>query len=241
MSQVKVVPLDSVRVIDETAVGPKAMSLIRLSRIGLAVPAGFCITGAVFREHLEQNNLIVRVKSAVDELAMDLAIPFGKTKPKAKGALLSSLRQAVVEAPLAEEIRSRIENHYRKLGAERVAVRSSGTAEDLPDHSFAGQYDTYLGIANLEDCIEAVKKCWASLWTLRAYEYREKNGFDHLTINMAVIVQPLIAADASGVIFTVDPLTGSRSRIVIEACFGLGEALVSGKVTPDRFVVDKRN
>ena len=231
MTQVKFVPLDNVQLIDETAIGPKAASLIRLSRIGLAVPAGFCITGTVFREHLEQNNLTAYIKSAVDE--------FAKTKPAAKGAVLSSLRRDVTEAPLSEEVRRRIENLYRKLGAERVAVRSSGTAEDLPGHSFAGQYDTYLGIANLKDCIEAVKKCWASLWTLRAYEYREKNRFDHLKINMAVIVQPLIAADASGVIFTVDPVTGSRSRIVIEACFGLGEALVSGKVTPDRFVVDK--
>ncbi|HUU16256.1 MAG TPA: PEP/pyruvate-binding domain-containing protein [Sedimentisphaerales bacterium] len=221
--------------------GPKAASLVHLSRIGLAVPAGFCITGTVFREHIERNNLTARIKSVVEKLAMDLAIPFGKTKLETKASLLSSLRQAVIEAPLAEEIRRRIENQYRTLGADRVAVRSSGTAEDLPGHSFAGQYDTYLGIANLEDCIEAVKKCWASLWTLRAYEYREKNCFDHLKINMAVIVQSLIAADASGVIFTVDPLISERGSIVIEACFGLGEALVCGKVTPDRFIVGKNN
>ncbi len=169
----------------------------------------------------------------MDELA--------KAKPADKAALLSSLRQVVIEAPLSEESRRQIENQYSRLGAEYVAVRSSGTAEDLPGHSFAGQYDTYLGIANLEDCIEAIKKCWASLWTLRAYEYREKNGFDHLKINMAVIVQTLIAADTSGIIFTADPLTGERCSIVIEACFGLGEALVSGKVTPDRFTVAKNN
>jgi phosphohistidine swiveling domain-containing protein len=222
-----------VQLIDETAVGPKAASLVHLSRIGLAVPKGFCITGTAFREHLEKNNLTVRIKSAVEKLA--------KTEPAAKAAFLSSLRQAVTEAPLSEEVRRQIENYYRKLGAERVAVRSSGTAEDLPGHSFAGQYDTYLGIASLEDCIKAVKKCWASLWTLRAYEYRERNGFDHLKVNMAVIVQSLIAADTSGVIFTVDPLTGERCSIVIEACFGLGEALVSGKVTPDRFIVGKNN
>jgi len=233
VTQVKVVPLDDVQLIDEMAIGPKAASLVRLSRIGLAVPDAFCITGTVFREHLERNNLTTYIKSAVDKLA--------KIKPGAKGALLSSLRQAVTEAPLSEEVRHKIENHYRTLGADFVAVRSSGTAEDLPGHSFAGQYDTYLGIANLEDCIEAIKKCWASLWTLRAYEYQEKNGFDHLKINMAVIVQSLIATDASGVIFTVDPVTGERGNMVIEACFGLGEALVSGKVTPDRFIVGKNN
>jgi pyruvate,water dikinase len=218
--------------LDEPMVGPKATSLVHLSRIGLAVPAGFCITEIVLREHLEQNDLTARLKSALDELA--------NAKSEARGILLSNLRQVIVEAPLAEAIRDQIEEQYSALGADYVAVRSSGTAEDLPGHSFAGQYDSYLGISNLEDCIEAVKKCWASLWTLRAYEYRKRNGFDHLSIGMAVIVQSLIAADTSGVIFTVDPITGSRSSMVIEACFGLGEALVSGKVTPDRFVVDKK-
>ena len=233
MSQANIVLLDASRPIDEIAVGPKAASLLGLSRIGLAVPPAFCVTGKVYREHLERNNLIARLESAVDELA--------GAEPAARNALLSDLRDAIIEAPPAETVRQEIEEHYRKLSAGHVAVRSSATAEDLPGHSFAGQYDTYLGIANLADCVEAVKKCWASLWTQRAYEYREKDGFDHLKINMAVIVQSLIAADASGVIFTVDPITGSRSSIVIEACFGLGEALVSGKVTPDRFVVSKKS
>ncbi|MHC4559400.1 MAG: PEP/pyruvate-binding domain-containing protein, partial [Planctomycetota bacterium] len=156
-------------------------------------------------------------------------------------AVLSNLREAIVEAPLSETARLKIEHLYLTLGAKHVAVRSSGTAEDLPDHSFAGQYDTYLGITGMKDCFEAIKKCWASLWTLRAYEYREKNGFDHLKINMAVIVQSLIPADTAGVTFTADPVTGRRGSIVIEACYGLGKALVSGKVTPDRFVVNKRN
>ena len=184
------------------------------------------------REHLEQNNLLARLNASADELS--------KTGPQVKKELLSALRQAIIQAPMAETIRHEIEENYLALGADYVAVRSSGTAEDLPGHSFAGQYDTYLGISNSKDCIEAVKKCWASLWTLRAYEYRERNGFDHLKIDMAVIVQSLIAADTSGVMFTVDPIKDSRSSIIIEACFGLGEALVSGKVTPDRFVVSKK-
>jgi len=217
---------------DEKAIGPKALSLIRLRRIGLTVPPGFIIIAGAFREHLEQNKLHTHVKTAVDELA--------KAESHTKEELLSALAATIVEAPLAEAIRQEIEEQYNKLGADFVAVRSSGTAEDLPGHSFAGQYDTYLGISNWDDCIEAVKKCWASLWTLRAYEYRQKNGFDHLTINMAVIVQSLIDADTSGVMFTVDPVKDSRSSIIIEACFGLGEALVSGKVTPDRFIVSKK-
>lgn len=205
MSQVKVVSLKEVQLTDEATIGPKTMSLARLIRFGFKVPPGFCITAVAFREHLEQNNLLVRIKAAVDELS--------KTKSRSKEGLLSTLRQDIVEAPLDEAIQLEIEEHYHKLGADYVAVRSSGTAEDLSGHSFAGQYDTYLGISNSADCIEAVKKCWASLWTLRAYEYRERNGFDHLSINMAVIVQSLIEADTSGVIFTVDPVTGRKDNI----------------------------
>jgi hypothetical protein len=232
VNQVKVVSLDDVLSSAEQAVGPKAMSLVRLSRIGLAVPPGFCITANAFREHLEQNKLLTRLQNTVDELK--------KSSQQAKEKILSSVRQDISEAPLAEAVRHEIEEQYYKLGVDYAAVRSSGTAEDLPDHSFAGQYDTFLGISNSADCIEAVRKCWASLWTLRAYEYREINSFDHLAINMAVIVQQLIEADTSGVMFTVDPVKDSRSSVVIEACFGLGEALVSGKVTPDRFVVSKK-
>ncbi len=233
MGQAKVFPLETTQLINEKEVGPKAASLMCLSRAGLAVPPGFCVTAAVFREHIERNKLTDRIKSAADELA--------ESNPEAKTTVLSNLRQVIVEAPLSETTRLKIENHYLTLGAKHVAVRSSGTAEDLPNHSFAGQYDTYLGIVGLKDCFEAIKKCWASLWTRRAYEYRETNGFDHLKINMAVIVQSLIAADTSGVIFTADPVTGRRGSIVIEACFGLGEALVSGKVAPDRFIVNKSN
>jgi len=232
VNRVKVVPLDDIRSIDEAAVGPKAMSLVRMKRAGLPVPAGFCITEAVLREHIERNGLTARLKSLLDKLA--------QAGPDVRGTLLADLRRVIVEAHLAEQIRREIESHYNKLGAERVAVRSSGTAEDLPGHSFAGQHDSYLGIANSDDCIEAVKKCRASLWTLRAYEYRQRNGFDHVDIGMAVIVQTLVAADTSGVIFTADPLTGARGNIVIEACFGLGQVLVSGKITPDRFVIRRK-
>ncbi|MHC4626716.1 MAG: PEP/pyruvate-binding domain-containing protein [Planctomycetota bacterium] len=231
MGHAEVVPLDAAWPVDKDSIGPKAMSLVRMIRAGLAVPAGFCVTERVLREHLERNNLIARLKSLVEKIA--------KARPHARGALLSNLRQVIAEAPLTEQVRRQIEDHYHRLGAERVAVRSSGTAEDLAGHSFAGQHDSYLGIARVEDCVEAVKKCWASLWTLRAYEYRQRNGFDHLKISMAVIVQQLVAADTSGVIFTADPVTGERGNLLIEACFGLGEALVSGKVTPDRFVVRK--
>lgn len=231
MARARIVLLNTRQAVDETEVGPKAMSLIRMRLSGLAVPAGFCVTATALQEHLERSNLVDRVKASVNEL--------GQAGPDARGTILSSLRRAIIDAPPPDQIRREIGGLYEELGAGRVAVRSSGAAEDLPGHSFAGQHDSYLGISNLEDCIQAVKKCWASLWTLRAYEYRERNGFDHLNIGMAVIVQKLIAADTSGVIFTADPITGERGNVIIESCFGLGQALVSGKVTPDRFVIVK--
>ena len=215
-----------------SAVGAKALSLARMDRTGLPVPPGFCVTAPAYRRHLEINNLVGRIESKLQQLR--------NASPPATKEALSNLRQAIIAASLADTLRQQIEHHYRTLAADRLAVRSSATAEDLPGHSFAGQYDTHLGIMDLDGCIKAVKKCWASLWTDRAYNYRHNNGFDHTAVNMAVIVQSLIEADASGVIFTADPRYGPCGNIVIEACFGLGHALVSGKVTPDRFVVHRK-
>jgi pyruvate,water dikinase len=215
-----------------SAVGAKALSLARMDRIGLPVPPGFCVTAPAYHRHLEINNLVGRIESKVQQ-------PKNASPAAAKEAL-SNLRQSIIDAPMADTLRQQIEHQYQTLHTKYLAVRSSATAEDLPGHSFAGQYETYLGIDNLQKCIEAVKKCWASLWTDRAYNYRQNNGFEHLAVNMAVIVQSLIAADASGVLFTADPRYGPCGNIVIEACFGLGEALVSGRVTPDRFVVHRK-
>ncbi len=233
MSHTRVLNLRTVQNADLAAVGPKAMSLVHLSRIGIPVPPGFCVLGAAYREHLEENGLIPHISSSVDQLS--------NTSSRAKSALLSALRLAILEPPLTSVLRNEIEDHYRALGADRVAVRSSATAEDLPGYSFAGQYETYLGVAGLEDCIEAIKKCWASLWTERAYDYRDKNGFDHLALDMAVIVQSVLQPHASGVVFTMDPVSGRSDRLVMEACFGLGDSLVSGRVVPDRFILEKEN
>jgi len=215
-----------------SAVGAKALSLARMDRFGLPIPPGFCVTAAAYREHIKTNNLVGRIKSTVERLSKSSQID--------KKSVLLDLRQTIIDAPLNDTLRQQIEDHYRTLAAGRVAVRSSATAEDLPDHSFAGQYDTFLGVADPKECIEAVKKCWASLWTKRAFDYRQNNGFDHTAVNMAVIVQSLIAADASGVIFTADPRYGREGNIVIESCFGLCQALVSGQVSPDRFVVHRK-
>lgn len=226
-------PLASIRPRCRHKVGGKAFGLARLIRAGLPVPDGFCVTTRAYRKHLARQNLTQFLKEALVDL--DHLQSQDRTK------ILSDIRQRIIEAPLSETLKTTVARAYDLLGAERVAVRSSATAEDLSEHSFAGQYDTYLGIASLQDCLQAIKKCWASVWTDRAYEYRRRNGIDHTQVEMAVIVQSLVCADASGVVFTVDPATARRDTMTIESCFGLGDALVAGYVTPDRFAVDKAN
>ncbi|MHC4060057.1 MAG: PEP/pyruvate-binding domain-containing protein [Planctomycetota bacterium] len=228
-----VVPLQTVHDCHAGGVGAKALGLAKMTRVGLAVPPGFCVTASAYREHLKRGDILPIIEAAVSRLENAAA--------EEKPAILCGIRHAIIEPAISDALRQDIGTCYEALRAGRVAVRSSATAEDLPGHSFAGLYETYLGVADLESCTEAIKKCWASLWTERAYEYRQRNSFDHLAVNMAVIVQSLITADASGVIFTADPASGRRERIVVEACFGLGNTLVSGKVTPDRFVINKNS
>ncbi|UCD49180.1 MAG: hypothetical protein JSW27_16805 [Phycisphaerales bacterium] len=207
-------------------VGPKAAGLCTLRGLGLAVPSGFCLTTVAFRERLDAHGLGAQIVSLLNA-------------PEAASAL-EEIRQLVVGAPLAEELREQVAAAYGRLRAPAMAVRSSATAEDLPGHSFAGQYETILNVTSLEGCLDAIEQCWASLWTERAYEYRCRNGIDHQQVEMAVIVQRQVDADAAGVAFTLDPITGSPGRIVIESCRGLGDALVSGRVRPDRLVIHKK-
>jgi phosphohistidine swiveling domain-containing protein len=202
-------------------IGPKAASLCTLRRLRLRIPPCFFVTTAAFKRHLD-----------ADGLRSQLRMPQER---------LEEIRKDIVRLPMAEDLREEITSAYHRLGAGVVAVRSSATAEDLPGHSFAGQYETILGVTSQEECLDAVKRCWASLWTERAYEYRRRNGIDHGQVEMAVIVQEQIEPDAAGVAFSLDPIKGSRSRIVIEACAGLGEALVSGRVQPDRFILRKKD
>ena len=213
-------------------VGPKAASLCTLRGLGMNVPPCFFLTTLAFKEHLGADGLDSRIASLVDKL---------DGQPDRTQAILEDIRQLILRSPLAGGLREQLAASHGQLGASSVAVRSSATAEDLPGHSFAGQYETILGVKSLEECLDAVKQCWASLWTERAFEYRRRSGIDHRQVEMAVIVQQQIGPDAAGVAFSLDPVTGSRSRIVIESCRGLGEALVSGKVQPDRFILRKEN
>ncbi|HSV99903.1 MAG TPA: PEP/pyruvate-binding domain-containing protein [Sedimentisphaerales bacterium] len=217
---------------DGNSIGPKAVGLCTLHRLGARVPPGFIVTTAAFRNHQDTDGLGTRIESLLSKF---------DASPATTQSVLSEIRHLIFQSPWPEDLREQVAAAYERLDATAVAVRSSATAEDLPGHSFAGQYETILGVRSLEGCVEAIKRCWASLWTERAFEYRKRNGIDHRQVEMAVIVQRQIEPDAAGVAFTLDPVTGSRSRIVIESCRGLGEALVSGKVQPDRILLRKKD
>jgi pyruvate,water dikinase len=220
---------------DLARVGGKGANLGELVRAGIPVPRGFCVSAGAYRRFLELTGVDGQIEAelrkhagneagTVDDLSHRIRALFGKHE-------------------LAEELSRPLLDAYRLLSRTRaparVAVRSSATAEDLPGFSFAGQQDTYLGIHGEEAVLDAVRRCWASLWTPRAIAYRETRGFRHEDVYIAVVVQEMFPSEVSGVLFTVDPLTGDRRRVLVNASWGLGEAIVSGLVTPDHWVLDK--
>lgn len=199
-------------------VGGKGANLIAMYRAGLNVPPGFCLTTDAYRE-------------AVAPISQEVARQATEANPQAARELIlaqevpRSVRDAVVEA-------------YRILGAPIVAVRSSATTEDLGSASFAGQQDTYLGVQGEGSVVDAVRRCWASLWTDRAVAYRREAGFPHESAELAVIVQEMVPTERAGVLFTADPLSGATDRMVVSASYGLGESVVAARVTPDTFTLD---
>ena len=221
---------------DHARMGGKCAGLATLIAAGAAVPAGFAVSTRAYADMLAAHDLESEIAGRLDQLAAD--------DVDRQARVAQEIRDLIKGRPIPDEIRVSIEAGYRALcdhaGHELpVAVRSSGTAEDLPEASFAGQGDTYLWTVGADAVIARVKDCWASLFTARAIAYRVKNGFDHLGHSMAVGVQKMVDARAAGVAMSLDPSNGDRSKIVIESTWGLGEPLVSGQITPDSFVVDK--
>jgi len=214
-------------------VGGKGASLARMVAAGLPVPRGFHITTHAYRRHVDENHLGERIQSAAAQAqANDPA-----TLDRASAQIQALIAQGTIPNDFAEMIRQ----WYGELGTDvSVAVRSSATAEDLPGMSFAGQLETYLNVHGGDDVIDAVRRCWASLWTGRAIGYRERQGIRSEDVSIAVVVQQLVLAEAAGVVFTVNPVTGARDELVINAAWGLGEAIVSGRVTPDTIIVQKQ-
>jgi phosphohistidine swiveling domain-containing protein len=213
--------------------GGKAANLGELTRAGLPVPPGFCVTTAAYE--------LVAGGAGLDRILDDLAqTPVEDTERLAE--LAAEARDTLLAAPVPEHVAQAVGEAYRALGdGAPVAVRSSATAEDLPTASFAGQQETYLNVVGVEPLIEAVRRCWASLWTDRAVSYRALNGIDPGSVRLAVAVQRMVESEVAGVLFTANPLTGRRRQAVIDASPGLGEAVVSGAVNPDHFVVDTRS
>jgi phosphohistidine swiveling domain-containing protein len=213
-------------------VGGKGANLGVLTRAGLPVPPGFCLTTEAYRAVASGADL----ESVLAALA---ATPAQDVRKLAE--LAGQARTRLLAAPVPPAVAARVASAYAALGADApVAVRSSATAEDLPSASFAGQQDTYLNVVGADAVMQAVRRCWASLWTDRAVAYRAVQGIDHRQVRLAVVVQRMIDAQVAGVLFSANPVTGKRDQAVIDANPGLGEAVVSGAVNPDHFVVDSR-
>ena len=227
-----IIPLERLDRSTLAVAGGKAANLGELIRAGLPVPSGFCVTTAAYELVAEEAGL----RHVLDGLAQTSAQDTARLAEIAARA-----REMLLAAPVPNEVIEVIGEAYRGLGTDTpVAVRSSATAEDLPTASFAGQQESFLNVVGKEPLLEAVRRCWASLWTDRAVSYRASNGIDPRSAYLAVAVQRMVEAEVAGVLFTSDPLTGRRRRALIDASFGLGEAVVSGAVNPDHFVVDTR-
>ncbi|MEM2584529.1 MAG: PEP/pyruvate-binding domain-containing protein, partial [Thermoproteota archaeon] len=224
---------------DVPLVGGKSASLGEMLRkTGVPVPNGFATTAEAYRYFIKYNNLEKRIAEILSELK-------DPNDTKTLQSVGARIRKMIVGAKMPPEIEEEIKKYYAQLEKEVkqknpfVAVRSSATAEDLPDASFAGQQETYLNVTTPEEVVEKVKECYASLFTDRAIFYRVQKGFDHMKVALSAAVQLMVFSKASGVMFTLDVSNGDRSVVMIEAGYGLGEYVVQGKITPDDYYVRK--
>jgi pyruvate,water dikinase len=211
-------------------VGGKGANLGELTRAGFPVPPGFCVTTAAYRDFVRTSGELDALLDALDRVTHEDLDTIG--------TIAARVRQHLEALAIPAGVRLAVLAAWRELGAQHAyAVRSSATAEDLPSASFAGQQDTFLNVRGEEPLLGAVRRCWASLFTDRAIAYRAKHGFRHRAVLLAVVVQRMVVPEASGILFTADPITGRRKTVCIDASFGLGEALVAGLVTADLYQV----
>lgn len=216
--------------------GGKCASLVSMTSAGMPVPPGFAVTTAAFDHFVDSSGLREKIAQRLAKIDPD--------DVASVNTLSAKIREAMESHPVPEDMHGIVHDAYQHLMARfpaevPVAVRSSATAEDLPDASFAGQQDTYLWLLGSDTVRDHVRRCWASLYTSRAITYRLKNNISEEDLSMAVAVQKMVNSRASGVAMTLDPGTGDRSKIVIDASWGVGEMVVSGQVTPDNVVLDK--
>lgn len=226
-------------------VGGKSMGLGSMIRSGIPVPPGFAVTTSAYRAMLD-----------TDGTEADIATLLSMADPADVDGLeeiSQRIARRILDTPMPGDVEASIREGYERLSemcsvegtadtvgpSLPVAVRSSATAEDLPGASFAGQQDTFLWVVGSDSVIEHVKRCWSSLYTARAIAYRIEQGYDHEKVYMSVCIQKMVNARVAGVMFTLNPINGDRSKVAIDASWGLGEAVASGEVTPDNFLVDK--
>ena len=217
-------------------VGGKGANLGEMVNAGIPVPNGFVVTAGAYFDFINSTSLKDKIMHELSGLNVDNSKKLQEASRKIKTAIMA--------ADMPGDLAIKIKDYYHKLCGENdryVAVRSSATAEDLPDASFAGQQETYLNIKGWSDVVKKVQECWASLFEARAIFYRETNKYSHLKVGIAVPIQLMVQSDYSGIMFTVNPLTNSKEEVSIEAAFGLGQPVVSGEVTPDQYIVNKKS
>ena len=230
---------NTVRYTDVPKVGGKNASLGEMIHAGLRVPNGFAVNAFAYERFISETKISKKIYDILKESITD------KSNPKQYEIASKRIRELIEKTPIPKDIEVSIRKAYEELNQSLnlkdtfVAVRSSATAEDLPDASFAGQQETYLNVKGTDDLLDKVVKCWSSLFTPRAIFYRDEKNFAHDKVFISVGVQKMVNSQAAGVMFTINPVTGDKNEIVIECNFGLGEAVVSGAVNPDGFIIDK--
>ena len=227
-----ITPIDTINDALE-AVGGKGRSLAQMTRAGFDVPGGFLLSTAAYKDFVADNELRKRILELARPEIIDGRASFESAS--------RSIEALITGCELSAGLKAEITAAYQALPGDdpAVAVRSSANAEDLPGLSFAGQQETYLNVSGTEALLEAVRNCWASLWTPQAISYRNEMGIESDAVAMAVVVQIMVPADVAGILFTANPATGERGEMIVNASFGLGEAVVGGQVTPDTFIVDR--
>jgi len=231
--------IEDIRPGDSAVVGVKASNLGKLAAAKIRVPKGFCLTGDSYKGFLRETGINEKITSLISES--------GKESLRSLNARSKSIRNIILRQRIPQGIADEARVAYQKLCSLKnrrriaVAVRSSSIYEDLPETSFAGVYDSYLNATSLQAILECVVKCWSSLWSPQAMLYRSRCGFKHDRVSMAVIVQELVRSKSAGVMFSVNPVTGDDSEIVVNSCWGLGTGTMSSSTNADTFIVDKES
>jgi len=228
-------PFSEITKHDIDIAGGKGANLGEMFRAGIPVPPGFVVTSTAYYHFIKTTNLQDKIRKILTGLDVENSKELQKAAEK--------VQKLIIDEKIPDEIQESIRQSYHLLCGnfdKDVAVRSSATAEDLPDASFAGQQETFLNISGWRNVVNRTKACWASLFGARAIYYRDKQGFDHFKVGIAVPIQLMVQSEVSGIMFTVNPMTNNREEISIEAAYGLGETIVSGEVTPDQYFVSKK-